>query len=295
MTISAGSTKSRNGRVSRRGFLLGGLGVGIAGVDACGAPATNASGNSPDRVLSGEVLTSPPAAPAETVSAEQVHSPARGGSVELITIRPAGVGGLLPVCVALHGRSSGARMFLDLGVPELLDQVVAAGVRPFAVAAVDGGDTYWVAKDPKDDPQRMLLEDLPQWLANRGFASAPSAALGISMGGYGALNYARNPGLTAVAAVSAALFTNWPDARLRNAFAGEAQWQATDPLRHVQEIAQVPLGVWCGTGDPFIAANRQLIDKAKPKVAALAAGDHDAAYWRRILPDVLRFIGASMP
>jgi S-formylglutathione hydrolase FrmB len=274
--------------------MLGGLGVGIAAVDACGAPATNATGSSPDRVLSGEVITNPPA-PTEAVSTEQVHSAARGRSVELVTIRPAGVGGLLPVCVALHGRSSGARMFLDLKVPELLNRVVASGVRPFAVVAVDGGDSYWVARDSEDDPQRMLLEDLPQWLANRGFASTPSAALGISMGGYGALNYARNPGLSAVAVVSAALFTNWPDARLRNAFADEAHWEATDPLRHVDEFARVPLGVWCGTSDPFIVAVRQLIDRARPKIAALGSGDHDAEYWQRILPDVLRFVGESMP
>jgi S-formylglutathione hydrolase FrmB len=185
-------------------------------------------------------------------------------------------------------------MFLDLGVPELLNAVVNAGSKPFAVVAVDGGDSYWVAKKPSDDPQKMLTEDLPTWLANRGF-TAPFAAFGISMGGYGALNYARRPGLNAVAAISAALFTSWADAKSRNAFADEAQWEATEPLRHIDELGGTQLGVWCGASDPFITPDRQLISKAHPKVAAISPGAHDGNYWKRILPDVLTFVGSTVP
>jgi S-formylglutathione hydrolase FrmB len=281
--------------ISRRGFVLGGLGAGIAMAHGCGNPPSNTAGGEPDRALSGEQLTSAATPPAEAVSTESVQSSARGSSVELIVIRPAGVPGTLPVCLALHGRSSTARMFLELGVPQMLDAAVAEGVRPFAVVAVDGGDTYWVAKTPADDPQKMLLQDMPQWLANRGLASSPTAALGISMGAYGALNYARNPGLSAVAAISAALFASWPDAAIREAFADQAHWEATDPLRHTDEIADVQLGVWCGTEDPFVAQNRRLIDQAKPEVAVLGPGDHNAPYWQRILPEVIRFVGKAMP
>ena len=223
-----------------------------------------------------------------------MHSPARDANVELIMIRPAGVGGRLPVCVALHGRASTARMFLDLGVPALLNATVNGGVKPFAVVAVDGGDSYWVARKPTDDPQKMLIDDLPTWLANRGFA-APFAAFGISMGGYGALNYARSPGLNAVAAISAALFTSWADAKSRNAFADEARWEDTEPLRHTEELHGTRLGVWCGASDPFITPARQLISKANPAVAAISPGAHDSAYWKRVLPDVLAFVGGTVP
>ncbi len=140
----------------------------------------------------------------------------------------------------------------------------------------------------------MLAEDLPTWLANRGF-TAPFAAFGISMGGYGALNYARRPGLNAVAAISAALFTSWADAKSRNAFADEAQWEATEPLRHTDELSGTQLGVWCGERDPFITPDRQLISKAHPKVAAIGPGAHDGNYWKRILPDVLTFVGSTVP
>ena len=228
------------------------------------------------------------------MTTETVHSPARDANVELITIRPQGVGGRLPVCLALHGRASTARMFLDLGVPDLLTAAVNGGVKPFAVVAVDGGDSYWVARTPVDDPQKMLIEDMPTWLANRGFSPA-FGAFGISMGGYGALNFARIPGLNAVAAISAALFLNWQDAKSRNAFTDEAQWEATEPLRHTDELKGYQLGVWCGASDPFITAARQLISKADPKVAEIGAGAHDSTYWKRILPEVLRFVGGTVP
>jgi S-formylglutathione hydrolase FrmB len=204
------------------------------------------------------------------------------------------VGGRIPVCLALHGRGASAQTFLDLGVPEFLNQAVAAGVKPFGVVSVDGGDTYWVAKKPEDDPQKMLVEDVPTWLSNRGFG-APFAALGISMGGYGALNYARTPGLNAVAAISAAMFLTWAEAKTRNAFTDERSWQATEPLRNTDKLGDVQLGVWCGTSDPFITQARQLIDKTHPKVAAIGPGEHADPYWRRVFPDVLRFIGESVP
>jgi S-formylglutathione hydrolase FrmB len=279
--------------VTRRGFLLGSLGVGMAATCGCAAPQSNASGNQTLRVQVPESLTKP-VVPTEAVTTEVVHSPARDANVQLITMRPAGVGGRLPMCLALHGRGSNAQMFLDLGVPEFLNQAVAAGVKPFGVVSVDGGDTYWVAKRAEDDPQKMLREDVPTWLANRGFGE-PFATMGISMGGYGALNYARTPGLNAVAAISAAMFPSWADAKIRNAFVDERAWLATEPLRNIDKLNDVQLAVWCGTSDPFINQARQLIEKARPKLAAIGPGDHDESYWKRIFPDVIRFIGEMVP
>lgn len=230
-------------------------------------------------------------APNQPVSIERVASMARRTDAELICIRPAGIGGRLPTCLALHGRGSGARMYLDLGLPALLDAAVAQVGRPFAVVAVDGGDSYWVAGETADDPLRMLLEDMPNWLDNRGLVSTPFAAFGISMGAYGALNYVRHTALGAVAAISPALFTSWEDARSREAFASQKTWEATEPLRHLEEIGDVPLGVWCGTDDPFIRAARRLVDTAKPKVSDIGSGDHTDDYWKRVLPAVLRFVG----
>jgi S-formylglutathione hydrolase FrmB len=269
------------------------LGVGYGAVAGCSPDPTDAPSDAAARLedSSSAGSTTTTTAPAEAVSIERVASMARRADVELIIIRPAGIGGRLPTCLALHARGSGARMYLDLGMPALLNAAVAQVGRPFAMVAVDGGDSYWVPGNTADDPQRMLLEDMPNWLDNRGLARTPFAAIGIAMGAYGALNYARHTGLTAVGAISPALYLSWDEASASEAFTTQKTWEDTEPLRHIEEIGDVPLGVWCGTDDTFIRAARRLVDTAKPKVADLGNGDHNANYWERVLPAALRFVG----
>jgi S-formylglutathione hydrolase FrmB len=262
--------------VRRRAFLLGGLGISVAGAAAltCGSP-------------DGEI----PDVPAGPVDISRVRSAARGRDVDLVIMRPTGAPSNLPVCLALHGRGTGAKWFLDLGIPRFLTAAVRDGTRPFAVVAVDGGSSYFVARDRNDDPQRMLVAELPGWLAERDLA-APVAAFGISMGAFGVLRLARShEDLRAVAVAGPALFRSWADAKGRNAFRDERQWAANEPLRHTNEIAGVPLGVWCGTGDPFVDAARELVDRTRPDVAAITSGAHDDGYFLRVLPDMMRFIG----
>ncbi|HEY0453640.1 alpha/beta hydrolase [Actinophytocola sp.] len=229
------------------------------------------------------------------VVTERIRSMSRRTEVELVVIRPEEAEPNLPVCLALHGRGASARQFLDLGVPETLSSLVNyQGTPPFAVVAVDGGDSYWVARNEEDDPQLMLSDEIPKWLGERGLASNPFAVLGISMGGYGALNYAKNPSDPAVAAISPALFLSWPEASARDAFADERHWRDTDPLQHPQSFAGVPMGVWCGEADPFVDATRQLITRAKPSVGDIEPGDHDPVFWRKVLPAALKFVGTRI-
>jgi S-formylglutathione hydrolase FrmB len=232
----------------------------------------------------------------EPVITQRVPSDARGREIVLTVMRPEGVAKVdLPVCLALHGRGATGQMFVDLGVPAMLTAAVAAGMPPFAVAAVDGGDSYWIAVDPADDPQRMLTDELPTWLDTLGLVAAPVAVLGISMGAYGAFNYVRtHPGLRSVAVVSPAMFASWTDARARSVFADRAQWEATEPLQHTESMARDKLGLWCGTADPFAPVVRQLVAKVKPATAVIGPGAHDAPYWTRVLPDVLRFVGSHL-
>ncbi len=222
---------------------------------------------------------------------ERIRSLARRTEVELVVIRPEDAEPNLPVCLALHGRDADAGMFVDLGVPKMLASAVNyQGTPPFAIVAVDGGNSYWVSRDD-DDPQQMLSQELPTWLEERGLATNPFAVLGISMGGYGAFNYAANFNLPAIAAVSPALFLSWPEASTRDAFSSRKQWEATDPLQHLDAFAGVPLGVWCGESDPFIDGTRELVERAKPTVADIEPGDHDADFWRKVLPAAIKFVG----
>lgn len=254
--------------MKRRTLLLGTAGLAVAcSADPPALPPPTVSDSGPNR----------------PVTVEHVRSRARGANVTLVVMRPADrPGEKLPVCVALHGRGSDARMAVQLGVPDLL--------RNFAMVGLDGGDSYWVARDERDDPQRMLTDELPGWLAERNLEPDPFAVFGLSMGAYGALNYARNTSRV-VAALSPALFTSWADAESRNAFAGEEAWARTDPLQHVDELTGATIGVWCGAEDPFVDVARTFSDRVKPEVAAFAPGGHDAAYWLRTVPDVVRFVG----
>ncbi|AHH96027.1 alpha/beta hydrolase [Kutzneria albida] len=261
--------------MTRRKLLVAAAGIGLLGAGLAvveEVPLRRALGLvGPDGVV-------PDLAPVPT-SVHRFHSAARGREVTLVAMVPAAD---LPVCVVLHGRGNNAQGMVELGLPRFL----AAQPRS-ALVAVDGGDSYWVARDPSDDPQAMLREELPGWLTGLGL-SAPRAALGISMGCFGGLEYARD--LHAAAVLSPALFRSWPDARTIDGFADEAQWAAHEPLRHLDRLPP-RLGVWCGLEDPFIDSARLL----PATVSAFDHGLHNEGYWRRVLPDALRFLGQVIP
>jgi len=242
----------------------------------------------------GPPALSPPAEPTpltQPITVQRMRSQARRTDVDLVLIAPPGIPTTgLPVCLVLHGRGAKARTMLELGLPDLLGEAVRAGTQPFALAAVDG-DHYWVDVGSGDDPQRMLTDEVPGWLAQRSLKPA-SAVFGISMGGFGALRFARaHRELRAVATASAALFTSWPDAKSRKVFAGEEQWKAEEPLLHTGELRAEGTGIWCGEGDPFLTADRRLIKALGPEVSRISKGAHNDEYWRGVLPDILGFIG----
>ena len=238
------------------------------------------------------------------VSLERVHSQARNREIDLITIFPEGVPvEELPVCLVLHGRFGDARN-AAAGMPSWLTSAVNSGATPpFAFLSVDGGsNTYWHRVEG-DDPMWMLIDEVPRWLAERGFGGKdgqPFAVCGISTGGFGALVYTRrrnehNIPLDATAVVSPALVTDWEIMRKRRAFANEADWADLDPLRHVDELDDVPLGVWCGTEDRFVTGARRFVDLANPEVASITPGGHNSRFYRKALPEAVHFVGGKLP
>lgn len=277
----------------RRAFIIGGASAAAVATAAGGAGVAT-------EVLPGSVAlrrrlgwTGPvgtvPDVAAGRITRREVTSKARGTRARLVTIAPHGISAAeaarLPVCVMLHGRGSSAEGFVGLGMPRFLTQAVRAGTEPFLLAAVDGGDSsYWYGP-----AQRMLLEELPGWLGTE-----PAAALGISMGGFGSLLYARErAGLGAVALLSPALFRNWADAHAVGPFATRREWAAVEPLRHTAGL-RVPgrdIGLWCGQEDPFHASARALAARVLPGAGSFGHGAHDPGYWRRVAPDALSFVG----
>ena len=273
------------GAASRRALLLGGVGLTVAACTATAPPP-------PPPVITPTTTSAPTLVPGgrPLVVDVQRQSKARGTAVRVIAMYPGSSVERLPAFVALHGRGATSGVFLDLGVPDLLAKAVKDGVAPFAVVAVDGGDSYWVGKGA-DDPQKMLADEVPGWLDEFGLIETSFGAIGISMGAYGALNYVRTvPGPLSAAVLSPALFTDWSQARGRSVFADEAAWQRTEPLRHLDDLHGA-LGVWCGTSDPFLPAAKKLVASGRAAIAKFGTGGHDNTYWHGVLPDVFRFLG----
>jgi S-formylglutathione hydrolase FrmB len=306
--------------ISRRQLLIGGsvAGLGVVGAGVGVAAGVLSGGTTVRRLLGmtgtdGTVPAEPvvfgasagSTVPAGTTRVQkyQFASAARGRQVELITMLPLGTPPAeLPVCLALHGRGGNAQAMVDAGLPQFLTAAVQGGAPPFAFVSVDGGDaSYWVAERPGDDPQSMLTTEMPGWLSSLGLrrdSGVPRAALGISMGGFGSLVYARgrvSRPLAVVAAISPALFTSWGDADARHVFADQAQWQADEPLRHVDALPSATvLGVWCGKEDPFYPAATQLATTAHAAVATFDHGEHNQGYWSRVLPAAIGFLAPRL-
>jgi S-formylglutathione hydrolase FrmB len=272
--------------VTRR-TLLGGA-LGAAGVVAGGAWLVEEDvlpGRSRAYAtlgLNGDGAPMPDAEPGELVSGS-FASRARGGvEVGWLVSYPPGhpVDAALPVLLVLHGASGDhATVVESLGMDRFLAMACADGTAPFVVAAVDGGATYWRPQPDGTDSSRMLLDEFLPMLGRRGLATDRLGLSGWSMGGYGALRLVVEDAVPvrAVAVLSPAVTP------------GDG---VTD---RPELLADVPLRIDCGRGDPFYPNVQDLVDDLDPApVTSFGAGGHSAEYWRTVVPAQLRFIGGHL-
>jgi S-formylglutathione hydrolase FrmB len=279
-----------NARVTRRALVIG---AGVAGLSAIGVGFATGSGGF-DVPTERKITAVPP-------RIEQVRSRHRGRTVDLVTFLPTATPPAdLPVCLLLHGRHGTARRSALPGMTQRLANTVASGaVPPFAFVAVDGGDNYWHEVHPGDDPMAMLLDEMPGWLAERGLRRTPFACAGVSMGGFGALLYARrrnerhNP-VQAAAAISPGLLLSWQEMNTRGAFRDATQWAELDPLRNVPTLGSTPTGIWCGKNDHFITGARRFVQLAHPEAAYTGPGGHDPAFFGSCVPSLIAFLGTHL-
>jgi S-formylglutathione hydrolase FrmB len=280
-------------RYSRR-TLIAAIGVVIA--TAMGVAAYVSSSNAVEQQIatSDRVKTASAAKP--VIRFERVYSAARHREVTLAFYLPAGANPRgLPMSILLHGLNGDARHAAVGNLPDVLAGAVAKGSVPaFGFVAVDGGNNYWHENVTGDDPMAMLLDEIPRWLKERGYGE-PFAVTGVSMGGFGALLYARRRAergdpIAATAAISPGLITTWPEMAKRRAFKGEAEWASLDPLRHLKSTGPTALGVWIGDRDRFIEGTRRFIREVRPEVSAVKGGGHDDGLYRKVTPDVVQFL-----
>jgi S-formylglutathione hydrolase FrmB len=187
----------------------------------------------------------------------------------------------LPVLVALHGRGGdAANIYSSLHLDKYLAAAVADGVRPFAIAAVDGGDhEYWHPRRD-GDPAGMVVHEFLPLLAHHGLDVRRIGFLGWSMGGYGTLYLASVLTRTRVTVAVAESPAIWQHSYQTVAGAFD---DADDFDRHTifgrqHLLTGIALRIDCGAADGFAPVTRDLRasaaldrhDQAEALVAELA-------------------------
>jgi S-formylglutathione hydrolase FrmB len=299
-----------SGHLSRRALLTGVVGVaavatGGALVDARVLPGKGhierALHIAPGQGVDASV---PSAATGPIVSGTFTSSHFRRRVGWAIAYPPGGHQGAdLPVAVALPGRGGTGVGFLhDIGYPSFLAASVDGGGRPYAIAGVDGGTSYWHPRANGEDPLDMLVDEFLPLLDRMSLRTKEFGVLGVSMGGYGSLLLARQSGrgalggrhLTVAAAASPALWET-AGATAPGAFDDANDWQRWGDLVHAPGVAAgTALWVACGDGDPFAAATKRYRAATGEPAGGFTAGAHTDGYWRSVAAEQIAFVGEHL-
>jgi pimeloyl-ACP methyl ester carboxylesterase len=291
-------TKKTPNRLSRRALLIGGATAVALGGAALAVEGGVLPGRSTLHRLLG--LNGPagsvPMADTGPSSSGSFTSRWRAGSTAWTISYPPGfsVDSALPVLISLHGvggdHSSSFGSYL--GLDRFLAQSTVDGNQPFAIAALDGGRSYWHTRRSGEDTARMVIEEFIPLLGERGLLVDRVGLFGWSMGGFGALDLARSLGPDRVAvaiAESPALWTS-ADQTPDGAFDDREDFDAHTPFGQQGSLAGIPVRIDCGLGDGFYPAARDYVEgfEDRPE-GSFEPGGHDVDYWRRMAPAQLAF------
>jgi S-formylglutathione hydrolase FrmB len=281
--------------LSRRAILR--LGVGAAGAYALGSAlhtqGAAVTGPPVSMTSAGAPLGPPPPLEPAPAAVQPTYvngsfvSAARGGvATNWAIARPPCQTAPLRTVIALHGKDQNAAVAMTFGVEQGLAQAVAAGLPPFAVVAVDGGNSYWHKRASGEDSGAMVLNELIPMLASQGLDTSRVGFLGWSMGGYGALLLGARLGparTAAICAVSPAMWTS-PDAPAPGNFDGADDY-AANSVWGLPQLGEIPIRIDCGDSDPFYSATEQFIAQLpSPPSGGFSPGGHDFAFWSSQLP-----------
>lgn len=212
-----------------------------------------------------------------------------------------GPGSRLPLIVFFHGFTGTHWDCLAGYSPaSAVSGTGATTDNPVALVTVDGGNGYW-HPHPGDDPMGMVVHELIPMMKVRGLGAHGHhiAAMGISMGGYGAIAFGEHyPGLfRAVAAISPAIFVTYEWVHYVNP---GAYWSASDFARydavtHASLLRQTPVRVASGADDPFHPWVEEFVAELPgDDVAVFPPGAHTGSFFRSQIEPSVRFISGHI-
>jgi len=213
-----------------------------------------------------------------------------------------GPGSALPLIVMLHGFGESHTTALAGMTPaqSLALNLDGRPLPPMAMVTVDGGGGYW-NPHPGDDPMGMVMDELIPMCQQRRLGAAPQkiGAMGISMGGYGAILLAEKyPRLiSAVAAISPAIWATYDEAKGANAgaYASLDAFAANDAITHVGTLAGKPVRIASGSDDPFhpgVVALAGVVPSSTQVI--ISSGCHTDPFFVSQEPPSLQFLGRHL-
>lgn len=279
-----GSHGESTGAPSRRQLVLGG--AALAGLGAC-SPSSNTSSSSTGSTagtstpagneggsIEGTFLT-PTSMSAQAKPLKSTHL--GGGRDTKWRIELPSAATPKSLVIMLHGAGHTAdRAFEEM---DLSPHVEKLGI---AIAAVDGGSTWWHWRDGVDGLSMVTKDLVPAALAAAKLPDSTRIGLtGYSMGGYGALLVASELGQQRVRGIIAhapALFLNARESP--HAFDGQSEFDEFSVWDRVDRLKDIPMWIDCGTEDPFIDNDRRFAAMVPKAKTTFEAGDHDTSVWR---------------
>jgi enterochelin esterase-like enzyme len=211
---------------------------------------------------------------------------------------PAGIaaGERRPLLIFLHGRGANEDSHLSAALSAALTEL---GDRaPVIVFPYGGVSSYWHDRRDGRWAEYVMREVLPEAIATLPVDPTRVAVGGISMGGFGALDLAREypRRFCAVGAHSPALFRSGGESAA-GAFDDAQDFARHDVIaaarRDATRFAHQPLWLDVGRSDPFLAGTGDLAAALRgghvPVSVHRWPGAHEGGYWRAHYDEYLRF------
>jgi pimeloyl-ACP methyl ester carboxylesterase len=221
------------------------------------------------------------------------------GTVRYAIIVPDGARGLERVAYLLPGRGGDAESAIALGLDGFLAAYLRGGGRPFALAAIDAGESYFHRRASGEDRLAVVTTDFPPIVRDAlGVRELREALMGQSMGGYGALLAAeRDPArFRAVAVAGPAIFPSYEDEHrsVGDAFDSAADFARYDVLAHAHKLRGRPVRIRAGDHDPFVPGVRAFASACATADVRIEPGCHDAGFWRASAASLIAFAGTHL-